>query len=183
MSSTLIQRLRRQMDFVASFVPARLKKTERSMTTANEVARYVIRFFQEAGDPVTNLKLQKLLYYIQGWHLVLKGERAFADRLEAWVHGPVQPGVYGNYKQYRWNPITGEVPPVQLDAALKDTADSVIESYGGESAYQLELRTHQEAPWLDARGDLPPDQESNAVISTNAMASFFKKLSENGAAQ
>ena len=55
------------------------------MANAHEVARYIIRFFQEAGDPVTNLKLQKLLYYVQGWHLALKGQPAFPERLEAWM--------------------------------------------------------------------------------------------------
>lgn len=47
------------------------------MASAHEVARYIIRFFQEAGDPVTNLKLQKLLYYVQGWHLALRGNLHF----------------------------------------------------------------------------------------------------------
>lgn len=146
------------------------------MASAHEVGRYIVRFFQEAEDPVTNLKLQKLLYYVQGWSLALDGKPAFSDRIEAWVHGPVQPGVYGTYKQYRWNPIVGDVAPVEIDADLKQTIESVIETYGGETGYQLELRTHQEAPWLAARGELAPDQESNSIISTESMQQFFTSL-------
>jgi uncharacterized phage-associated protein len=153
------------------------------MANAHEVARYIVHLFQEAGDPVSNLKLQKLLYYVQGWHLALEGEQAYPERLEAWVHGPVQPAVYGAYKQYRWNPIVGEVAPVDLPAALKETVDSVVETYGGDTGYQLELRTHQEPPWQTARGNLPPDQESNEVISVASLTDFFKKLAANGEAQ
>ncbi len=153
------------------------------MANAQEVARYIVRFFQEAGDPVTNLKLQKLLYYVQGWHLALRGRPAFEDRLEAWIHGPVQPGVYGVYKGYRWNPITEEPPATNISAESIDVINSVIESYGGDGGYQLELRTHLEPPWLEARGDLPPDRDSNAVISTATMAKFFSGLASHGPAQ
>ena len=104
------------------------------MANAPDVARYIVRFFQEAGDPVTNLKLQKLLYYVQGWNLALRDEPAFPDRLEAWIHGPVQPGVYGSYKAYRWNPITGDVQePPNFDTDFKDLVDEVLQAYGTDS--------------------------------------------------
>lgn len=146
------------------------------MATARDVARYVVRYFQEAGDPVTNLKLQKLLYYVQGWHLALKGTPAFNDRLEAWIHGPVQPGVYGMYKALRWNPITVESDCPKLDDELKGHVDEVLKVYGVESGYQLERRTHTEPPWIQARGHLPPDQESTAVISPTSMKDYFSSL-------
>lgn len=146
------------------------------MATAQEVGRYIVRFYQEAGDPVSNLKLQKLLYYVQGWHLALYGVRAFPDRLEAWVHGPVQPGVYGTYKQYRWNPITDDVAPIQLDGELKEVVDAVLAEYGTDSGYELELRTHGEPPWLRARGNLPPDVESKNALDMETMKAFFCEL-------
>jgi uncharacterized phage-associated protein len=148
------------------------------MASAHEVARYVVRFYQEAGDPVTNLKLQKLLYYVQGWHLALKGERAFGERLEAWVHGPVQPGVYQQYKQYRWNPITHEVADPNFDADFAGLVDEVLQQYGVETGLQLERRSHREPPWLEARGDIAPDQESTAIISEESMARYFKSLAD-----
>ncbi len=152
------------------------------MANAQDIARYIVRFFQEAGDPVTNLKLQKLFYYVQGWHLVLRGAPAFPDRMEAWIHGPVQPGVYGVYKGYRWSGITDEPAATNINPDTLEVVNSVLESYGGEGGYQLELRTHLEPPWLEARGDLAPDRDSNAVISAESMSKFFSSLAKNGAA-
>jgi uncharacterized phage-associated protein len=148
------------------------------MATAQDIARHIVLFFQEAGDPVTNLKLQKLLYYVQGWHLALRNDVAFPDRLEAWVHGPVQPGVYGAYKHYRWNPIAEEVAKPNLDADLVELINAVLESYGTDSGYELEVRSHGETPWLEARGDLVPDAESNAVLKRDTMKAFFDSLKD-----
>lgn len=146
------------------------------MQTAATVARYILRFFQQAGDPISNLKLQKLLYYCQGWHLAVRGAPLFPDRLEAWVHGPVQPGVYGTYKHNRWSSITEDLAEANLTPDEKSVVDEVLSVYGADSGYELELRTHSEAPWLMARGGIPNDQESNAVIPHAAMDAFFRSL-------
>ncbi|SDY02400.1 Uncharacterized phage-associated protein [Variovorax sp. YR266] len=144
------------------------------MTSAATVASYVIRFFQDAGDPVSNLKLQKLLYYIQGWHLALRKQPLFPDRFEAWVHGPVVPSVYGSYKQYRWQPIIELTTAPYLDPDAKFIVDEVLRVYGGDTGYSLEQRTHMEPPWQWARGGLAPDQESRALISPESMQQFFE---------
>jgi uncharacterized phage-associated protein len=153
------------------------------MATASQVAKYIINFFQEAGDPVTNLKLQKLLYYVQGWHLGLRGTPAFDDRIEAWVHGPVQPGVYRAYNANRWNPIVTEVQVPDLPAKLTQLIGDVLETYGADSGYELELRSHRETPWLDARGTLPPDENSTEELSHATMQRFFATLAADGQAQ
>jgi uncharacterized phage-associated protein len=153
------------------------------MATASEVAKYIIHFFQECGDPLTNLKLQKLLYYVQGWHLGIHGEPAFADRIEAWVHGPVQPAVYRQYSGNRWNPIATEVEVPELDGALKDLVADVLESYGADSGYELELRSHRETPWILARGDLAPDENSTTALTHESMRRFFSALAADGQAQ
>jgi len=153
------------------------------MATASQVAKYIVNFFQQAGDPVTNLKLQKLLYYVQGWHLGLRGAPAFEDRMEAWVHGPVQPGVYREYNANRWNPIVTEVQVPDLPAELIHLIGDVLETYGADSGYELELRSHRETPWLDARGTLAPDENSNAALSHETMQRFFASLAADGEAQ
>lgn len=145
-------------------------------TTASELAKYIISYFQQAGDPITNLKLQKLLYYVQGWSLALLGRPAFGDELQAWVHGPVQPAVYGVYKANRWNPIFQEVSSATLDAELEDLVEEVLKVYGTDSAYELELRTHSEAPWLLARAGLSPDVSSTAVISPKSIKAYFDQI-------
>ncbi|MGZ8340936.1 MAG: Panacea domain-containing protein [Telluria sp.] len=153
------------------------------MATASQVAKYIVDFFQQVGDPVTNLKLQKLLYYVQGWHLGLRGEPAFDDRIEAWVHGPVQPSVYREYSAHRWNPIVTEVQVPALPDDLKDLIADVLETYGADSGYELELRSHRETPWLESRGALPPDENSNTALSHTTMQRFFAALAADGEAQ
>lgn len=149
------------------------------MANASQISNYIIQFFQEAGDPVTNLKLQKLLYYVQGWSLALRDEAAFNEQIEAWVHGPVQPSIYRQYQSYRWNPINEEVIKPSLDADLANLIDEVLGAYGMDSGYELELRTHQEPPWIDARKGVPADEPSNEIISHDAMSSYFKTLAQN----
>lgn len=146
------------------------------MNTASDVAKYIVAFFQSAGDPVTNLKLQKLLYYVQGWHLAVHGRPVFQERLEAWIHGPVQPAVYGEYKHFRWNPITDEVVRPQMDSDTASVINEVLSVFGTDSGYELERRTHTEPPWIKARGGIPRDQESNAVITHESMRGYFRSL-------
>ena len=65
------------------------------MIPATEVARYFLSLTDEdAGELISNLKLQKLLYYAQGFHLAIFGGPLFPESIEAWQHGPVVPEVY-----------------------------------------------------------------------------------------
>lgn len=153
------------------------------MASARDYANYIVAFFQECEDPITNLKLQKLLYYVQGWHLALLGKPAFDEPLQAWVHGPVQPGVYHEFKRYRWNPIADAVTAPALSDESRAVVDEVLEAYGVESAYELERRTHREPPWLAARGDLPLHEESTAEISLAEMKNYFEQLAHGADSQ
>ena len=146
------------------------------MITAKATAKYIIKFFHESEDLITNLKLQKLLYYVQGWHLGLYDKPLFEEDFQAWVHGPVQPAIYGEYKHYRWNPISEDVSDVQIPDEAKSHIDEVLGTYGVESAYMLERRTHQESPWLDARGTLSHEKDCTNIIPKDSMRSYFAKL-------
>src|SRR6266446_3445682 len=77
----------------------------RAMTTASILAKYIIASCSDDGKSVTNLKLQKLLYYAQAWKLALHGKPLFNDRIEAWVHGPVVPVVFREYRDFKWAPL------------------------------------------------------------------------------
>jgi len=145
-------------------------------STAGAVANSIVRFSAEYGDLITNLKLQKLLYYAQAWHLALHNEPLFDDHFEAWVHGPAQPSVYRAFKNFASKPIVipEDAPFENAKEAWLHIAD-VLQAYSGYSAYQLELMTHREQPWLEARGDLPPDAPCNEKINTNTMREFYRK--------
>lgn len=147
--------------------------------TASDIAKYIITVFHDAGDMITNMKVQKLLYYIQGWHLGVYNDTAFSEELQAWVHGPVQPGVYNEYKDYQWNPISEAVERPQFDEQLTRHIGRVLRCYGGDSAYALENLTHTETPWIEARGDLDVDQPSKKTISVETMEAYFVKRAQD----
>ena len=76
-----------------------------SSVTAMQVAQHFLALQDEdAGDLISNLKLQKLLYYAQGIHLALNGQPLYPERIEAWQHGPVVPEIYHAFKEYRARP-------------------------------------------------------------------------------
>lgn len=138
------------------------------------VADYFILQAREAGDPITPLKLQKLVYYAQAWHLALHGDPLVNDRFEAWVHGPVCPNLYSRFRGYGWQPIADEVDAPELAADVVEFLDDVWDAYGSFTAVALERMTHAERPWLDARGGLPADESSNAEIPQKAMRDYYR---------
>lgn len=147
-------------------------------TTAHRVADYIVHFSHEHGDWLTNLKLQKLVYYAQAWYLALYDKPLFEDRLEAWVHGPVQPTLYHKYKKYGWNPIHDDPGEVDLPANIKAHLDEVLAAYGGLGAYDLERLTHREAPWLNARHGIEKDELCTNPISTEDMRVFYRTMAD-----
>src|SRR5579859_7908067 len=97
---------------------------------AKQIADYILRFCQDHGDPISNLKLQKLLYYSQAWHLALYDKPLFEEDLEAWVHGPAVMSVYGSFKDWSWKPITGRPPKPDLTKHAVAHLNDVMEVYG-----------------------------------------------------
>ena len=122
---------------------------------------------------LTNLKLQKLLYYAQAWNLAFNDERLFAEDIEAWVHGPVVPKVFRRFKALGWKTIEIKVNPFHgpyIGPHLK----MILIAYGDLGATQLERLTHNEDPWKIARNGIPPDVPSHNVISPKSMKVFYK---------
>lgn len=148
------------------------------MITANHVADYFLTFCRQHGDVLTNLKLQKLVYYAQAWHLALKDEPLFHEKIEAWVHGPVVPPLYGRFKKFGWEPITVGVASPAFKNGTAKFLEEVFSVYGGYSAWDLERMTHQEAPWQKARKGLAPDQEGHNVICDDDMRDYYRKLAK-----
>ena len=84
------------------------------MTDALDIARYIICFCNRCGTKITNLKLQKLLFYIQRYSLQTTGHPAFADLIEAWQFGAVVPNVYYRYCGYGSMPIYEDTSNIEL---------------------------------------------------------------------
>ena len=137
---------------------------------ANDIAQYMLSLSNpEVGDMISNLKLQKLLYYVQGFHLAMYNQPAFDEDIYAWQYGPVVPEVYREYKS---SGSVGIPVPEQLDAKLdvnmSDLVKEVYDVYGQYSALKLMDMTHNEAPWQKT--------PINGVISHELMYNYFKPL-------
>ncbi len=141
--------------------------------TAYVVAESLISLSREKQSPVSNLKLQKLLYYTQAWHLVLFKRALFAEEFEAWVHGPVVPAVFRRYRASGWMAL--DAPEVQpyIPALVRKHLKEVWKAYGHLSASDLERLTHSESPWIKARKGLPPDESSHEIITKDSMRKYY----------
>lgn len=146
------------------------------------------------GLTVSPLKLQKILYYQQAWHLVFFGREnpLFNVAPQAWVNGPVYPEVYRVYK----DKTTGmcdhlqisdfvnegedvETVMAELSASLQlskeeeQLMDQVIMLYGSKTQNQLILLTHSERPWSEQREGLLPYMKSEKEISLDTMYQYY----------
>ncbi len=148
-------------------------------TSAQVIADYFLWLSNESGSFLSNLKLQKLLYYAQGWHLALKNSRLFRDQMQAWVHGPAIPRIYGRYKKFSFNPIVEDVNKPDLPPTTEAFLRDVAKVFFPLDAFYLELATHREPPWLNARGCLPAEASCKNPISESDMLDYFSGLAKN----
>lgn len=149
--------------------------------TASDIANWFLGAIdRDAGDAITHLKLQKLIYYAQAWSLALpkRGYPLFDEDLQAWAHGPVAESVFQEHRGNSWEalPAPEKVPEIAPEDV--EHLQEILAVFGEYSAKQLERMTHNEAPWLKARGDLPPEARSNAAIDKGLMAAFYRDLYE-----
>lgn len=148
---------------------------------ALDVGKYFILLSNQGNKPITNKKLQKLVYYAQAWSLVLNNKKLFNEPIEAWVHGPAVRSLYVQYKNYGFNSITEQVDEgsIKISDEDKKLLDEVWKVYGKLDAGYLEMLTHSEKPWQDARDGLQSSENSDNEITPKAMKSFYSaKLQE-----
>lgn len=131
----------------------------------------VARHIRQRLARVDPRKLQKLVYYAQAWSLVWRRRPAFGERIEAWVDGPVNPDLWTDGIQR-----TGRVrAAAELSPEDRAHVDRVLEVYGAMSTRELIDLSHEERPWLDARGSLPASARSHIEIRQDAMAAFYSE--------
>lgn len=144
------------------------------MVNAIDVAACILK---QTG-PIPTMKLHRLLYYCQGWHLAWDGEPLFKDPLQAWANGPIVPNVYNTHRNQfiidSSHPGTGDSH--RLNASQAESVEVVLATYADWSVRQLTLKTHMERPWLETRGNLAPGVQSEALISQETLADYFSGL-------
>jgi uncharacterized phage-associated protein len=152
------------------------------------VAEYFIALSNETGNLISNLKLQKLVYYAQAWHLANFGVEIFKEDFQAWVHGPVIPSLYSEYKFFGWKPIIREDLNSNVFLKIKNEfsentlslLELVVDEYFGLPAFELERLTHNEDPWISCRKGFAMDQPSEVIIGKDVIKSYYSKFLDEG---
>lgn len=145
------------------------------MLTCFDVADYFMSCCEdESGDLISNLKLQKLVYYAQGFSLALLDRPLFGEPIEAWMHGPVVPALYRKYREYgnQALPVPVDVDFERFTDDERNLLDEVYNVYGQFSAWKLRNMTHDDGPWKQTYVDGAPSE----VIQPEAMKRFFDTL-------
>ncbi len=160
-----------------------MNPTKAIILSYKDVASFFLAFANESGEGITNLKLQKLVYYAQAWYLANYSDPLFDADFQAWVHGPVIPEMYHDYKDFGSGPVVTDIKMKDFDSKIdgdtKEYLDEVAKVYMPYGGYQLELMTHNEKPWTDARAGIEPDQRCENLIPKEAMREFYGQKIKN----
>jgi uncharacterized phage-associated protein len=143
------------------------------MISAIDLSNYVISEANKLKKPLSNLKLQKILYYIQGRYMALNNEPMFPEEIEAWPYGPVVRDVYVKYVScgaLNLRPDPQVSFPLFTDEE-KSCVDSVLKDKIDCSASSLVKATHRERPWLDHVNEV--NKGLKPVISKASIKEFF----------
>jgi uncharacterized phage-associated protein len=151
--------------------------------SALQIAKYFIKKSELETKKVTNLKLQKILYYAQGWYLANFSKPLFKEKIEAWKYGPVVPIVYRQFKEYGGLPIATTIKDQDIndiDTKTKKFLDEIWQVYGKLTGAELVFLTHKEGSWLEARGENDDGGNSEIEITQGMMEDQFRKKLKDG---
>lgn len=153
---------------------------EAAMIDVMKLAEHVIWYADANKQPITHLKLQKILYYLQGEFLKRYHKPLFDAEIQAWPYGPVVPDVYYQLCSNGALPLYSDAKSTddkadlrELDADENNTIRSKLNELLPQTARQLVTKTHQEKPWLKHKGEV--DQGEKPVITMEEMRAFLRR--------
>ena len=152
----------------------------------SDVCRHVINYSNNKDYGISNLKLQKVLYFIQAYFLISTNKQCFKEKIEAWDFGPVVPEAYREYKQFGsgdiptisfvvdfdkdniWNSKVQQYEDDVIASVDKVMIEAVVDKFADYSATDLVSITHRQAPWKNAY-----QQGRNNEITLEAIKEYF----------
>lgn len=145
------------------------------------MSNYILKHY----GPMSHLKLQKLLFYCDAYHLAYFDKQLISDKFEAWVHGPVSRKVYRNlsdksilYADLSFSPIEGINEDEcfnELASIQQEFISSVLEDLHTWTGLQLEIATHREEPWIAARKGYGEADKCCVEIDKEITRIYYKK--------
>ncbi len=140
------------------------------------IALYILNSKYE----ITNMALQKLLYYIEAFAAVLLDVRLFDNRCEAWMYGPVYPEIYEKYRSFGSSQI--QVDEIDLSQELsqetRELIDLVLGQFAIYNGVTLKDLSHSEEPWKKAHAGYGLKEHCTEVITHEAIKAYFTKVNE-----
>jgi len=154
--------------------------------SAAAVANEFLHLAHRDGQPITPLKMQKLVYFAHGWYLAITGKPLLTEPIQAWQYGPVISSLYQIFKEAGANritfpasvPIQGGYIPAKLEregsgvelATAKKIIERVWNQYGKYTAAQLTTITHSEnSPWAKVEHKELPER----IIPDESIRDYF----------
>lgn len=141
------------------------------MYNVMDVARLIVNYSIEISRPVSNLKLQKLLYFVQVAFIYRYGYSCYEEPIVHWRHGPVVESVYQNYKAYGAENILDKeleyfsfmfdvrtmsfvmeskiYDENMFEASHLKLIKSIVDSYKDVSPWDMVELTHKEKAWIE----------------------------------
>lgn len=145
---------------------------DKAEVTIADVARYILDQFGQ----MTTMKLQKLCYYTQAWHLASFKTPLFEADFAAWDNGPVSKELYevhrGQYSISAQQIAAKEIS----DTETRTFIDSIVSAYQKFSGDELSSISHLESPWLSAKEQSVRSGNPNVVISKGSMLEYYSNL-------
>ena len=145
-----------------------------------DVAEFVIEYCGEDGNhkELSTMRLHKLLYYCQAWHIVFEGEEMFSDPFHAWASGPISSTIMDKHKGvFSVFPGFFQGCAQRVSYRAQTTIEAVLQEYGTLSGIQLCTISMREDPWQKARktsGSIP-GYASDTTISIEDMEKFYSQ--------
>lgn len=129
------------------------------------LSKYVIKLFGDSHSSITNLKLQKVLYYIQGYFMKKYGSEAFAEDIYCWQYGPVVPLAYYEFNHNGARPLVSNITHANISWQQEQLIKEIVLKCKDIPSSRLVNMTHQEAPWRNA--------QIGEVISKESIKRYF----------
>ena len=139
------------------------------------VAKKILILAQKENIPISHLKLQKILYFVQGWHLAYFKKALFIEELQAWDHGPVSSEIFHicKVKGNMYEKIDSSMFLIE-DVVIEEESDKLLQhvwnAYKEKSGTTLEFLTHSQDPWQESY-----KKGRNSLILKENIANFFLK--------
>ena len=154
------------------------EKEKKIDNSAEKIALYIIN----SGREITNLLLQKVLYYVKAISELFMGSSIILDPCEAWKFGPVFPTVYEKYKDFGKQEIIINLSDDYVENLLTDEekkiTDFVLNTFGIYNAWFLKDLTHLEEPWVAARNGFDKNDASRTVMDDKLIRDYFERMDE-----